>query len=296
MSSKNLHSFKAPISYAVAEQQLERTGLSFQYFPAFEQKSHQFHTHSFVEMLFVINGTFRHIAGDRTYDETAGGLTILNCNQFHTLKTPAGAVELINVYWNTAKYSPPELPAPFDIKLQQLIPRHPQLGHRLNRVVHLQMTPAGKTESILKMLCAEQKNRTAGKDAAINSLFRLLLIEICRASPVADETFEPFNHRMEKIRQHLDKHFAAPVRLEQLCELSGLHEANLCRQFKKHTGLCIGDYLKQRRLAAAMHRLKNTGEKIVTICHDCGFSDISNFNRTFRQLTGKTPSAYRTEK
>jgi AraC-like DNA-binding protein len=42
-----------------------------------------------------------------------------------------------------------------------------------------------------------------------------------------------------------------------------------------------------------MQKLRGTNEKVLTICHDCGFSDIANFNRTFRAVLGKTPSEYR---
>jgi len=45
------------------------------YFPEFTQEKHDFHTHESIEMLFVIDGTFLHVPADRTYDESAGGLT-----------------------------------------------------------------------------------------------------------------------------------------------------------------------------------------------------------------------------
>ena len=131
-------------------------------------------------------------------------------------------------------------------------------------------------------------------EAAIDALFRLVLIELCRAAPAGFPQAESgFNPRMEAVRLHLDKHFTDPVRLEELCDLSNLRKANLCRQFKAYTGLSTGDYLKQRRLAAALQKLRTTSDKILTLCHDCGFSDISNFNRAFRSAFGITPSEYR---
>ncbi|MFA5687755.1 MAG: AraC family transcriptional regulator [Kiritimatiellales bacterium] len=292
MTRKNLQFTKAPLHNSSAAQQLKHTGLAFDYFPAFKQNHHEFHTHEYIEMLFVISGTFRHIAGERTYDETAGGLTILNFNQFHTLNA-AAPVELVNVYWNPARYIPPELPQPLNDQIQKLIPLHPQFSHRLNRIIHLQMTDPEKTKNLLLMLCAEQKHKTAGTGAAIDALFRLFLIELCRAAPALKNPPEQVNRRMEKIRQHLDANYTAPIRLERLCTLARLQPANLCRQFKKYTGVSIGDYLKQYRLAAAMHQLRNSGDKILTVCSDCGFSDIANFNRTFRRAIGKTPTEYR---
>jgi len=294
MRRENLQLTKSPAAKSKAARRLQSDGLAFDYFPAFSQKTHEFHTHEFVEILFVFDGAFRHVTADRTYDESAGGLTILNYNQFHTLKTPNGPVELMNVYWNLKKYLPPDLPEPLAARLHELIPSHPMLGHRLNRVFHLQMSDPEKTGQLLRMLYDEQQNKSAGSAAAIDALFRLFLIELCRAAPAVPESaVENFNPHMEKVRRYLDQHFSEPVRLEQLCKISGLKEANLCRQFKKYTGVSTGDYLKQRRLSAAMQKLRGTGDKILTVCHDCGFSDIANFNRTFRKTLGLTPSEYR---
>ena len=292
MARKNLPLTKQPKSAASAH--LESTGLAIEYFPRFFQEQHDFHTHEFIEMLFVINGTFRHVTADTTYDETAGGLTILNYNQFHTLKTPNGPVELANVYWDLKKYPLPKLPEPLATRLNELIPIHPMLGHRLNRTRHLQFGQPEKSAHLLRLLHGEQQGQGEGSEAAIDALFRLFLIELCRAAPaVLPGTEKHFNPRMETIRLYLEEHHTEPISLEQLCGLSNLRKANLCRQFKKYTGLATGDYLKQRRLAAALQKLRTTDDKIIAICYESGFSDIAHFNRTFRAAFGQTPTDYR---
>ena len=274
------------------DEQLTSTGLALEHFPEFTQKTHNFHTHDFVEILFVLKGNIRHVIADQTYDESAGGLTLLNHNQFHTLTTPASAAELMNLYWNPAKYPAPELPMPLSSRLNELIPALPQLGHRLNRVFHLQMKNPDKTAQLLRMLHAEQQESQPAHETAIDALFRIFLIELCRAAPSIGHT-PAANPRMETVRLYLEKHYYDAIRLEQLCEISKLKKANLCRQFKAYTGLSTGDYLKQRRLAAAMRQLRTTSEKVLTICYDSGFSDIAHFNRTFRAAIGQTPSEYR---
>ena len=178
--------------------------------------------------------------------------------------------------------------------LSAKVSAHPMLGHRLNRVVHLQIENPEKVTRLLQMLHDEQQKPDEGSEAAVQSLFRLFLMELCRASPVSTEgETEAFNPRMESVRKYLEAHHTEPIRLEQLCELSKLRKANLCRQFKKHTGLTTGDYLKQRRLAAAMQKLRTTNDKVLAIANDCGFSDIAHFNRAFRAAFGQTPSEYR---
>jgi AraC family transcriptional regulator len=98
------------------------------------------------------------------------------------------------------------------------------------------------------------------------------------------------NPRIEGVRQFQEKRYAEPVRLKQRCRIAVLKETNLCRQFKKHTGLSTGEYLKQRRPAAALQQLRTTRKKVATICHACGVADISTFNRTFRTAFKQSPS------
>ena len=242
----------------------------------------------------MLRGTCEHYTGDYTFKENAGNMAIINYNQFHCYRMNDDPFDFMNIYWNPEKYHAPELPEPLASRLHDLIPAHPMLGHRLNRIVRLELDDPEETHRLLFRLYKEQNEEAPGSEAAIDALFRLLLIEVCRSASIVPESdAEEYNPRMEKIRRYLEKHFTEPIRIEQLCGLSELKEANLCRQFKKYTGLSIGGYLKQRRLAAAMLQLRTTGDKILTICYDCGFSDITYFNRTFRTATGETPSDYR---
>lgn len=68
---------------------------------------------------------------------------------------------------------------------------------------------------------------------------------------------------------------------------------SLCRAFKAYTGKRLFDYLIERRIQAAMHALRGTDEKVLTIALNCGFRDLAYFNRKFRQLVGVPPTAYR---
>ncbi len=293
MKIKNLPPLGKSLNVGI-NNHLKATGLGIEYFPAFIWEHDEFHTHEFVEMNFLLSGTCKHVTGDYTYDESSGGMNIINYNQFHCFKIPDGPFEVMNIYWNPEKYHAPELPEPFSTRLNELIPVHPMLGHRLNRIVRLQLKDPEKTHRLLHRLFEEQTEADPASEAAIDALFCLILIDICRTASITPKSdAEEYNPRMEKIRLYLEKHYTEPIRIEQLCELSELKEANLCRQFKKYSGLSVGDYLKQHRLALAMQQLRTTNNKVLTICYDCGFSGIVYFNRIFRAAIGETPSEYR---
>lgn len=277
-----------------ARTRLETTGLSIEYFEAFEQKEHDYHTHEFVEILFVLNGRFQHIIEEQHIDESAGGVTILNYNQYHSLKTPNGGVELVNLYWNPSIYPAPEMPAEIGHLLYRLIPQHPALGHHLNRVRHLIIEDHETIVSLLKMLLKEQNSSLNGRSAVMESLFKLILIELCRALP-SELRHGPqqADYRVEKVRSYLDLNYRDSVCLADLCTLSGMKPANLCRRFKAHTGMTTGEYLTQNRLGAAIKMLRETEFKIVNISYDCGFTDVSRFNKVFKDTFDCSPSEYR---
>jgi AraC family transcriptional regulator len=52
-------------------------------------------------------------------------------------------------------------------------------------------------------------------------------------------------------------------------------------------------YVLRTRLNRAALRLRRSDEPVAAIAYDAGFNDLSSFNRRFRRVMGKSPSAYR---
>ena len=66
-----------------------------------------------------------------------------------------------------------------------------------------------------------------------------------------------------------------------------------CKVFKKSTGLNFTDYLSRVRVENAKRLLLNPNARVSEVAFDIGFTSITNFNRTFKQLVGQSPSDYR---
>ena len=63
-------------------------------------------------------------------------------------------------------------------------------------------------------------------------------------------------------------------------------------------GTTFTDYVLSQRLVRAHRRLsdpRRSGEKISTVALDCGFNDVSYFNRAFRRRYGMAPSDVRSQ-
>jgi AraC-like DNA-binding protein len=61
-------------------------------------------------------------------------------------------------------------------------------------------------------------------------------------------------------------------------------------------GINVSQYVNEFRIGDACRRLAETDQSITQIMFEVGFHTKSNFNREFLRVTGKSPSAWRTER
>ncbi len=103
----------------------------------------------------------------------------------------------------------------------------------------------------------------------------------------------PDSRRVKKVEEFIDKHFRDEIRLQTLAELANMTPTAFSRFFKLRTGKSISDYIIDVRLGYAARMLADSTNSVVEICYDCGFNNVSNFNRIFKKKKGCTPSAFR---
>jgi AraC-like DNA-binding protein len=83
------------------------------------------------------------------------------------------------------------------------------------------------------------------------------------------------------------------VRMSAAAGIVGMTESTFSRHFKKMTGNNFVDCVRKIRIARACTLLESEGLGVTDICFECGFQNISNFNRNFRREKGMTPREYR---
>lgn len=94
-----------------------------------------------------------------------------------------------------------------------------------------------------------------------------------------------------KDRMDAASHEAWPV--ERLAQVSGVSPAHFARSFKQAFGIPPHRYLLTRRIERAMTLLRDTDRSITDIAFDTGWASLGTFGRTFRDITGDSPSAVR---
>ncbi len=87
--------------------------------------------------------------------------------------------------------------------------------------------------------------------------------------------------------------YALPLSLGQIAAAAHLSPSSASRLFTRSTGSNVSVYLTVVRVNAACRLLRETDRAVAAIAGDCGFSNLSNFNRHFKDLKGEAPSSYR---
>jgi AraC-like DNA-binding protein len=99
--------------------------------------------------------------------------------------------------------------------------------------------------------------------------------------------------RVTQVLQLIDASPDGDLGIERLAKDAGLSPYHFLRCFQLATGTTPHQYVLRARLRAAAKRLADDSGKILDIALDCGFNDISNFNRAFRAEFRVTPREYR---
>ncbi len=127
-------------------------------------------------------------------------------------------------------------------------------------------------------------------------LYELSLCEGARTlatSSYAKISVEDDSRRILKVKNFINKYYMDEIRLATMADMAGMSPSAFSRFFKLHTGRNLIDYIIDIRLGYASRMLVDTAESISKISFECGFNNLSNFNRVFKRKKGCSPSEFR---
>ncbi len=91
----------------------------------------------------------------------------------------------------------------------------------------------------------------------------------------------------------MDRTYAESLDVAALARIAHVSEAHFIRTFRAAFGETPHRYLQRRRVERAMFLLRATDRPVTEICLDVGFASLGTFSRTFREIVGEPPTAYR---
>ena len=93
--------------------------------------------------------------------------------------------------------------------------------------------------------------------------------------------------------EYMVENFHESISIDQLADLVHLSKSYFMNCFKRAVGIGAIEHLTHLRINAACDALADTNKIISEIAFTCGYSNLSNFNRQFKQIMGCSPKEYR---
>ncbi len=101
------------------------------------------------------------------------------------------------------------------------------------------------------------------------------------------------SERIETIYTYIKDNYNKKIKLEDAAQKANMTVISFSRLIKLRTGKSFVDFVNEIRLGYATRMLIETNKSIGEVCFECGFNNISNFNRIFKKRQGCTPSEFR---
>ncbi len=256
------------------------------------------HFHPEVELTLITAGQGQRFVGDSIETFKPGDLVLLGSNLPHTWYAPAPTawagepepglgVGSVVIQFNRDFAGQEFWRRPEADAVRQLLERaqqglHFPTNHRgvadLMAAMHHQ-DGWGRLLTLLKMLGELASDPDAGRP----------LSDVAHALPPRRDD-QP---RIDIACRLIAERYTQPLNQAQVADAIHLSPSSFSRFFKRMTGRTFVGYVHELRIADACRRLAESDQPITQICFDCGFDNISNFNRVFRKLRSISPRDYR---
>jgi AraC-like DNA-binding protein len=97
-----------------------------------------------------------------------------------------------------------------------------------------------------------------------------------------------------RARKFIHEHSDEQLSLTQVAREVNISPNHLSEKFKQVTGVNFVEYIARRRFEKARVLLLDPSLRVSEIAFAVGFQSLSQFNRVFKKLSGKSPTEYRT--
>jgi AraC-like DNA-binding protein len=260
---------------------MERMVLSAQY--ALPGSHTGLHLHDCHQILYVTAGQAQITVSGQRYTVKPGSLVLINRFESHSVEDCSHDYRRCSLQISPA------------VSTYGSFVGHTALSILTNRPAHFRhavdMSGCSETEPLF---CRMADEFSSAPQSKLLELYLMeLILYLYRAHP---ELAAPADGSLKVVRQvqaYLESNYTNKITLRELSGEFHISASYLSHIFKRITGTSPMGYLYACRLAEAKQQLIQTDLPISTIVSACGYSDCSNFSRSFLAATGMTPTQFR---
>lgn len=250
------------------------------------------HWHGEFEINFVNSGCAEFICGDEKFVTHAGDIVLVKPNILHAIypigknsqvyDTIVFSVQMLG--GGDSDRSSAECIKPILTDFCKIIP-----------VITPQHVYYGEIKTTVENIFSCAKGNSASLDLLMKSeLLRLFWI-LENGGDIVFQKDAPTGHSeiLKPVIDYINRNFSENITISQLCNIAHFSRSYFFSVFKEVTGVGAIEYLCTVRIKNACEMLVATDFSTSQIAFECGFKNLSNFNRHFKKTVGVTPTEYR---
>ncbi|AYL96441.1 AraC family transcriptional regulator [Mucilaginibacter celer] len=260
--------------------------------------SNEFHFHEECQLVHIVKSSGKRIIGDLVDYFESGELIFLGSNIPH-------------VWHNTQEQATEDEQAPYAHSLSLYFNPSKLLMH---------LSAFGNVRKIESFLNKAQRGvELKGKcrDTVVKLMYQILqqeglqkiitLLEILNIMS-SDEEYNLLasinytnqyqyhdSKRMDQVFKYIFDNFREDISLNTIADVANMNTFAFCRFFKARTQKSFTQFVNETRIGYACKLLANKDNSITDIAYECGFNNVSNFNRFFKVIKKTSPREYRNQ-
>ena len=254
-------------------------------------KSYRIHKHIEFEISLILQGTGIYDTKAGTYDIRPGDIFLYSTNEYHCItdifeRNGIGHMELLNLHFQPSFV--------WSIGNEYLANSYLKIFQ--NRLDRDNPAILRLTEQMISIK-EEFENKEYDYDICIKTKILELMITIHRNFSITEENSmyipNQLYERMETALNFMDQNYCSDLSLSDIASKAFMSRTYFCSMFKEMNGLTPWEYINIKRINKAVDLLKSSDLSISSVATQCGYNNMANFSRIFKQITGTTPKHIR---
>lgn len=253
--------------------------------------TYPWHFHSEYEIVYIVKSSGTRFVGDSVEKFKEGDIVLLGSNTPHFWQSDSENNKNTRVNAIVVQFSK-------DFFSQQ-INSYPEFFHiremlkKSSRGINFSHKASDKIGKMLfKLLKQKDLQQTLYFIKILDYMSKTFEYKLLSGENYKAENYEG-KERLNKVMHYINTNYQNHINQKEIAEKIGMNVSAFSRYFSEKTGKKFSGFVNELRINYACKLLINNSIAVSQICFESGFENISNFNRTFRQYTGITPSEYR---
>lgn len=252
------------------------------------------HWHREFEIIAIKKGSGIVTVNFQKYQVSSGDIIIVLPGSLHSIDGNENiSMEYENILFSKELLAFPEKDLTQEAFLQPFfngkLPIRTKISH--GRPLHQELI------DIIDFLDDKCDEKAYGYQLAVKGALMQIIYLLITNPPSQKETLSPdkSKEKLKSIIRYVSTHYYEEITIEEIAGFCHYSPSHFMKFFKAHTGMSFISYVNDYRATEARALLTNTTDSILDISLQCGFTNLSNFNRIFKRKYGISPRQMRNQ-